>query len=95
MFSLSVWFLITFQRSTVNENMKQYYSVLGVKSDMVRILLEYFLYGLECEALETNQDLQSLDVVAHAAGGRTRWLCYIRFLENNTYHPYPGINPAH
>ena len=54
-----------------------------------------YIYAVDCEGLETNVALQSLDVVVQDVDGNRRWLCYIRFVENNTFCAYPGRNPDH
>ena len=54
-----------------------------------------YIYAVDCEGLETNAALQSLDVVVQDVDGNRRWLCYIWFVENNIFCAYPGRNPDH
>ena len=54
-----------------------------------------YIIGVSCEGLETNANMQSLDIVVQDTDGNRRWMCYVRFHENNTFQVYLGRNPAH
>ena len=52
-----------------------------------------YINAVCCDGLETNACLQSLDVVVHDPDSARRYLCYVCFIENNTYKAFAGCNP--
>ena len=54
-----------------------------------------YMNAVNCNGLETNRGVESLDIVVHDSDGHRRYLCYVRFIENNVFRVNPGRNPHH
>ena len=68
---------------------KQFYTI-----QLMQKVREY-INEVYCTKLEAHESLQSLDVVVHDIDGNRRHLCYVKFIENNTFRAFPGKNPDH
>ena len=51
--------------------------------------------GVECDTIETHSRVQSLDIIVECPGFNRRYLCHVKFIENNTFRIFPSQNSAH
>ena len=65
---------------------EQYYTIQLYEKD------DEYINEVYCTKLETHEALHSLDVVVHDTDGNRRYLCYVKFIENNTFQAFAGRN---